>query len=339
MEDKPHDFLGPAHQRILMHCFGEVPPNSGLENLRTLIEAQLKQWALFEYKLRGEMTLCREMEFPDNVLISMMNEGEPEDVKNAILQALRHRSNFSVCLVNLIAYLLGQNVSSDLEWFAINALGRQTSLPDNILQAIVHRLEHSEWRTAINVLGKQTVLSDDILQAIVRRLEDSNGYVRQSANYALNKQITLSDNILQAIVRQLEHSEEDVRQSAIDALDKQTSLSDDILQSIVLVLSKNTSSTDSESVSMLLKQDNLYDSFQNFDVETLRSLYRLLVQQSFSEHLTCYMQDKTFYINMPDRQKRVSLVQSKDVFLDAFRDEAVALGRPLTASTDNLRLR
>ncbi|EED11927.1 hypothetical protein TSTA_111040 [Talaromyces stipitatus ATCC 10500] len=900
MEDKPHDFLGPAHQRILMHCFGEVPPNSGLENLRTLIEAQLKQWALFEYKLRGEMTLCREMEFPNNVLISMMNEGEPKDVKNAILQALRHRSNFSVCLVNLVAYLLGQNVSSDLEWFAINALGRQTSLPDNILQAIVRRLEHSEWYirqsaidaldkqaclsddilqaivhcledfkgevresaintlgkqtslpdnilqaivhrlehsewyirqstiyvfgkqtslsddilqaiarqledsegqsaidvlhkqtslsdgilqaivcqledsegyvrqsaidaldkqislsddilqaivcrledsdsyvrwsainaldkqtalsdnilqatvrwlehsegyvrqsainvldkqttssdnifqaivrrledsdeevrrtaidaldkqtvlsddilqtivrrlkdsnrdvrrsainvldkqtalsddifqaivcrledsegsvrlsaiyilgkqtsllddilqaivlrledsegyvrqsaidvldkqtslsddslqaivrrledsdsyvrqsaidalgkqtslsddillaivrrlehsewyvrqsainvfgkqtslsdnilqaimhqledsegyvrqstidalgkqtslsddilqaivrrlehsegyvrhsaisalgaqtslsddilqaivrrledskeyvrwsalyaldkqttlsddslqaivhrledsnrhvrhpaiyvfgkqtslsddilqaiarrledsdesirwTAIDVLGKQTVLSDDILQAIVRRLEDSNGYVRQSANYALNKQITLSDNILQAIVRRLEHSEEDVRQSAIDALDKQTSLSDDILQSIVLVLSKNTSSTDSESVSMLLKQDNLYDSFQNFDVETLRSLYRLLVQQSFSEHLSCYMQDETFYINMPDRQKRVSLVQSKDVFLDVFRDEAVALGRPLTASTDDLRLR
>lgn len=40
LDNKPRDLLGPAHQRILMHCFSEVPPNA-LEDLGTQIEDQL----------------------------------------------------------------------------------------------------------------------------------------------------------------------------------------------------------------------------------------------------------------------------------------------------------
>ncbi|OKL55213.1 hypothetical protein UA08_09516 [Talaromyces atroroseus] len=259
MEDGPYDFLGLAHQRILMHCFGEVPPNSGLENIRTGMEAQLKQWALFEYKLRGQMTLCREMEFPDSVLITLMNE-EPEHMRSAILRSLLNRSNFSSCLLSQVASLLGQNISTGLESLVIAALRNQTALSEDILQAIVRRLEHSDSsvrRSAISALGTQTALSEDILQAIVRRLEHSDSSVRRSAIDALGTQTALSEDILQAIVRRLEDSDSSVRESAIDTLGKRTALSEDILQAIVRRLEDSDLFVRRSAIDALGKQPTL----------------------------------------------------------------------------------
>ena len=221
LNNKPRDLLGPAHQRLLMHCFSEVPPKPCLEYLRTGIEAHLKQWVLFEHKLNREVKLCREIEFPNQVLHAIIEE-EPEEGKQAILQSLQHWSHLSHDLLDQVVPFLGYDISTDLGQAAINALGKQTALPENILQALAARLEDSE---------------------------------------------------------------SDVRRSAASALGKQTALPENILQAIVFVLSKDTFNISSEAVGALLKQDNLYDNFLNFDVRTLRSLYKVLVQRSFSESL------------------------------------------------------
>ena len=139
---------------------------------------------------------------------------------------------------------------------------------------------------------------------------------------------------------------------AIDALSKQPTLPVNILQALTIVLSNGTCP---EAVSVLLKQDYLYNSLLNFDVKTLRSLYKILVRQSFDGQLSCYRWDGTLYIDMPDRRRRISsvlkkdnflnvswrrkisLVLNKDAFLSTFHDEALALGRP-TSSADGLEL-
>jgi hypothetical protein len=303
LEDKPRDLLGPVHQRILMHCFSEVLPRSCLENLRTGIEAQLKQWALFEYKLQGEMKLCREMEFPEHVLHTMIKEEESEDVKKVILQALQHRSQLSCQLRDLVASFLGRDVSTNLTLSTIDALGKQTALPENIVQAIVSRLE------------------------------DTDLFVRRSAVKALGKQTALPENIVQAIVSRLEDTDPDVRRSAVKALGKQTALPENILQALAFVISNGASGISSQAGRVLLKQNNLHANFPNFDMKTLRSLYKIWVQQSFGEQLSCYRQGGTFYIDMPDRRREISLVPNKDGFLATFQDEALALGSP-TSSLD-----
>jgi hypothetical protein len=252
LDDKPCDLLGPTHQQLLMHCFNEVPLKPYLENLRTGMEAHLKQWALFEYKLNREVKLCREIEFPNWVLHTIIKE-KPEEIKKAILQSLQYRPQLSPDLLDQVVPFLGHDISTNLRKAAINALDKQTALPENILQAIA------------------------------AQLKDSNQHVRQSAADVLGKQTALPENILQAMVAQLEHSEWHVRQSAASAFGKQTALPENILQAIVSILSKNTFNISSKAVGALLKQDNLYDSFLNFDVRTLGSLYKVLVQQSFSE--------------------------------------------------------
>jgi HEAT repeat protein len=127
----------------------------------------------------------------------------------------------------------------DSEWnirqFAIDALGKQNALPEDILHAIAGRLEDSEWnvrQSAIDALSNQNTLSEDILHAIAGRQEDSDGYVRQSAMDALSKQNTLLEDILHAIAGRLEDSKWNIRRSAINALGKQNALPEDILHAI-----------------------------------------------------------------------------------------------------------
>jgi hypothetical protein len=77
------------------------------------------------------------LEFPDDVLIIILNEKEPEDMNRAILQALKHRLNLLPCLQTQVVSLLGQNVSTNLKRLVMAALGEQTTLSENILQAMV----------------------------------------------------------------------------------------------------------------------------------------------------------------------------------------------------------
>ncbi|KAI7978767.1 hypothetical protein EIK77_000929 [Talaromyces pinophilus] len=255
LEDKPQDLLGPSHQRILMHCFSEVPRNS-LEDLRIRVEGHLKQWALFENKIHGRMTLCYEMEFPDHALHTMMKE-EPEDVKKGILQALQYRPQLSSHLLKWIASFLGR------EKIAIDILRKQYTLPEDILHGIVARLEDSDCnvrQAASSVLDKQPTLSEGILHAIVTRLEHSHSRVRWSAINALGKQSALSEDILQAIATRLKDSDRDVRQTAFDVLGKQSTLSEGILHAIITQLEDSDWHIRSFAINTLSKQSTLSEN-------------------------------------------------------------------------------
>lgn len=206
--DKPRDLMGPVHQRLLMHCLSEVPPSDskpGLEHLRVEVETQLKQWALFECKRRGRTQLCCEMEFPDHLLDTMLEE-ESVDVKEIILEALKDRSQLSPHLLDQVGSFLGHDAPEDLALSAINALCGQPSLPYSILQVLVWRLEDADFHvrnSATSILVMQSSLPDSILQALVLQLENANLSIRIFAINALDRQ-SLSDSILQALVSQLE---------------------------------------------------------------------------------------------------------------------------------------
>jgi HEAT repeat protein len=264
LNNEPRDLLGPSHQRLLMHCFSEVPimvrsPN--MQDLRARIEDQSKKWALFEYELQGEMRLCSEMEFPEHVLHTMIKE-ESEGVKKAILIALGRQPHLSSHLLDQVAFFLGQDTESSamVRWSAISALRNQTTLPENILQAVVSRLEDTQSivrQSAINVLRKQTALPEDILQAVVSRLEHTKSKVRQSAVDALGNRPSLPEDILQAVVSRLEDTESEVRQSAIDALGNRPNLPEDILQAVMSRLEDTESEVRESAINALGNQTTL----------------------------------------------------------------------------------
>ena len=144
MESEPRDPLGPVHHRLLMHCFSEVPRSkcrSRLEHHWILMEHQCRLWSSYEYKLHKKRHICREAEFPEQTLNEMLTH-EPDNMRTAILEAFLSRSHLSSNLLDLTASFLKNGYgNSSVKHAAIEALGQQSSLPDNILQTLVSRLD------------------------------------------------------------------------------------------------------------------------------------------------------------------------------------------------------
>lgn len=271
MEDKPRDFLGPVHQRIILHCFSEVPA-SHLEDLRKKVEEQAKNWALLEYKIHGRLKQCREMEFPEGLLHSLIKE-ESKGVKIAALEALCHRSQLSSRLLNQLAAFIHRDVSTDLRRSAIESLWKRKDLPENILQDIASQLNDADsgmrihavaflenYTTlsadilqttvsvlcgdskpdvkscAIGILSNQSILPEHITQIIVSQLRNADLGARFCAIKVLRNRNILSEDTIRAIVSHLWHPVSNIVYSAMEALGKQTKLSEDILQVVVAQL-------------------------------------------------------------------------------------------------------
>ncbi|KAJ5701288.1 armadillo-type protein [Penicillium malachiteum] len=262
---EPRDLLGLAHQRVLMHCFHEVPHSeseSSLEDLRKQMERRCEEWTIYEYKRLKYTLLCREPEFPDEILCKMLTEVS-DDERVAILQSLFYRSHLAFNVLDAIGDFLNFNGNEDVRLSAVEALAKQPSLSESILQALVLRLEDSNKhvrRSAVKALAKQPSLSESILRALVLRLEDCNKHVRRSAVKALAKQPSLSESILQAIVSRVEDSKGYIGWSVVMTLAKQPSLSESILQALVLRLEDSNWLVRASAVKALAERPSLSES-------------------------------------------------------------------------------
>ena len=206
----------------------------------------------------------------------------------------------------------------------VNVLGNRGPSSGDILQV---------RRTAINVLGNNIPLPKNILWAIASRLEHSDMGVRQAAIDILGKHTPLPVSILRDIASRLKHAYWYVRQAAIDTSSKHTPLPKNVIQTLISILSINTTGVSPQAMGVLLKQENLYANFLDFDMSKLRSLYKLLLQQSFSEQLSCYVHNGSVYIDMPDQWREISLVPGKLDPPKMFQNEASALGSPSLSLT------
>ncbi|KIW93085.1 uncharacterized protein Z519_05690 [Cladophialophora bantiana CBS 173.52] len=266
--DEPPDLLGPAHQRLIMHCLSEVTCSNSQRDfglVREKLEKTLSDWLHFECNFRGRAELARETEFPENVVTSILLNG-PEEERALVLESLGRRPGIRLSVATAATSLLEESQSMRskiaacraLEGYhgqlpkdilkklaarledqdryvrqaALEVLQGQSSLPDEILA----RLEHQDWyirQVALKVLQGQSSLSDEILEKVVTRLEDQDWYVRDDAIEVLRGQSSLPDAILEKVIVQLEHQDWDTRQAALKVLHYQSSLSDETLEKVI----------------------------------------------------------------------------------------------------------
>ncbi|KAL9477223.1 hypothetical protein ACSS6W_007064 [Trichoderma asperelloides] len=232
IEEEPLDLLGPAHQRLIMHCLSEVSSNLPI---RAYLEQRLSKWLLFECGFVQDHLsfLASEVEFPEQALDTTFQEGS-DNIKLKILRSITKRATAPASIIKQAVSWIGHMDSSTRE-AAIGAL-QQLTLPDGILCAIAERLEERVWlvRTAtIRVLGQKSVLPKEILGAIVARLEDEDWRVREAAAEALGGRLVLPDEILKAVAARLEDEKSSIRQVTARALGQRLSLPSEILKAVV----------------------------------------------------------------------------------------------------------
>ncbi|KAI8930566.1 hypothetical protein NX059_012176 [Plenodomus lindquistii] len=189
-------------------------------------------------------------------------EDKVGSVRSAAVETLGKQRALSDNILEAIAARLEDNAMS-VRSAAVETLGKQRALSDNILKAIAARLEDNERSVrsaAVETLGKQANLPDNILEAIAARLEDRDWFVQSAAVERLGKQRALSDNILKAIAARLEDDVGSVRSAAVETLDKQPALSDNILEAIAARLEDRDWFVRDAAVKTLGKQPALSDN-------------------------------------------------------------------------------
>ncbi|KAL6904384.1 armadillo-type protein [Trichoderma evansii] len=231
IEEEPLDLLGPAHQRLVMHCLSEVSSNLPI---RIDIEQRLSKWLLFECEFtKGNRShLAREVEFPEQALETTFLKGS-DNIKLKILRSITKRATVPVSIINQAVSWLGQ-VDQGVRNAALMAL-KQLALPGGILQAIAAQLKDENWNVrefTAAVLVQRLALPIDILQVVAARLEDESWIVRQVTVKALGRRLTLPNEILQAVAARLEDESWSIRQVTVVALGQRLTLPNEILQAV-----------------------------------------------------------------------------------------------------------
>lgn len=307
LEAEPRDLLGPTHQRMLMHCLSEMvlDGESGL-SMRAQIEQHMLQWLRFECNFHNRALLCRQRECPDHLLKILLYK-ESTQVKENVLEALSVRQGLSKEILQAVTSLL-KDEGSDVRYRAAIALGNQASL------------------------------SPDTVQNLVPLLKDEVSHVRSGAVIALGRQASLSPNIVQSLVSLLKDEVSYVRSRAAIALDNQASLSPDIVQSLFLLLKDEDLEARSEAATILQKHSEFYDILPNLNNRDWKFLYRIWLERSFGEQVSCYIMDNSLYIDTPEGLRTVHLEKRKQkMFRNSIQEAQLALGIPSRASSGEIQ--
>ncbi|KAL7971774.1 armadillo-type protein [Trichoderma sp. SZMC 28014] len=258
IESQPLDLLGPAHQRLAMHCLSEVTSNI---QIRTDIEQRLSKWLLFECDIMHlpHSYLATEVEFPERALDTAIREASDE-VKKVILRSFTN-SNRTTTPESILEQAISWLGHADYDYReAAIAFLQRKALPTNILGIVAAKLEEENENlreSAVKILGKQSILPTEIVEAITARLEDKNWAVRLATVEALGERLDLPDEILKALVASLEDWHQDIRNAAVKALGQRPGLSVEILEALAARLEYEHRDVGTAAVHALGQRSNL----------------------------------------------------------------------------------
>ncbi|KAH8737839.1 hypothetical protein BGZ61DRAFT_525903 [Ilyonectria robusta] len=282
IEGQPRDLLGPVHQRLVMHCLSEVGPSQEtleFNRLRRNLEAQLKQWLLFECNFKKQIypRLSNEVGFPDSILQAVLQE-ECESVKVQVLASLSSNHSGIQASPSPVggdssdSRGLLKDPDSVIRSNAADALGSQSPLSEETIKALVILFEDPDSNirsSAAEAVGKQEALSEETLKALVALLKDPSSDIQSSAAEVLGRQAALSEETHKALMILFENPDSTIRFSAAEALGRQAALPEATFNALVALLEDLDSNIRSSAAEALSWQTPLSE-------ETIQVLMALL---------------------------------------------------------------
>lgn len=294
LASEPRDLLGPVHQRLVMHCLGEV--SSRHFSNQTDVENRLSYWMLFEYQVTRRFKLAQAKEATEKSIINALRalsgqplisllgalrtrpvveegigalvrgwlqEDVPQDVKAAIhrLQQAQGTREKSVNIELPQATPEDQgSQNSQSRSRANRALRRRPELTRETTSDLVRRLERGPdtRKAAVVALRDRWDLSQENLDAIVGLLEDEDVLIRKAVVTTLqNLPLFLRRQTAHSIEERIKHKEANVRESALQALHNLPNLSQGIINIIATQLSDDNIGVSRAAAQALRNQPNL----------------------------------------------------------------------------------
>ncbi|KAM0737944.1 hypothetical protein ACQRIT_007948 [Beauveria bassiana] len=237
-------------------------------------------------------------ELPEAVLSAWLDDDDDDDVRGAAVEALGGRSELPEAVLKAVAARLN-NGDRHILHVAAKALGRRLELPEAVLKAVAARLNDGDKtirRAAVEILGEQSELPEAILKAVVARLDDDED-VRRAAVKALGGRSELLEAVLKAVAVWLNDADWFVRRAAVKALGGRSELPEAVLIAVAARLDDDDEDVRRAAVEILLYRNEKLSRILNGSL--IASFYKALLERSFTEQLSWYIQEDGYYVNMP----------------------------------------
>lgn len=239
---EPLDLVGPAHQRLVIHCLAEVFERKALSQyFRSKIdalEARYTEWIKFESGSHSTTMLLQETEFPDRILQSLLKGAEISQPH--LFQALQQRPSVSREVLMLIVELIrGEKLESNTSAFSILGM-HLTEDPGQTLSNIIQNGNKEVKMAAAGGFAWAQKLQTPAVDILTGMLQDSD--VQAAAADALRYHKRLPLLAIKRLVQLLQAEEPNVRRSAARALDLKwhTSVQESLVETIVPLLQCET---------------------------------------------------------------------------------------------------
>ncbi|VUC34815.1 unnamed protein product [Clonostachys rosea] len=220
LEDpQSRDLLGPAHQRLIVHCLAEVSPQM---SLRPELEMKLEEWLAFEAKFTQKCKLAREMEFPERILCKILDSEDKATICE-VLEAVGRRATIANTFLPAIIACLGDE-DCTVRWAAAHTLRSRVSDP-RVQQALLNRFHDQDCfvRQAAAEALSSRASDPQVQRALLAQLHDDDAAVnvRRAAAHALSSQAS-DPKVKQALLAKLDgDTAADVRWAVAEALRSQ----------------------------------------------------------------------------------------------------------------------
>ncbi|KAL5333115.1 hypothetical protein BJX70DRAFT_403877 [Aspergillus crustosus] len=198
IESEPHDLLGQAHPRLLLHCLTEVIPDSNEACNLSMIEDQIFDWLLYEVAQPSHTFFADERDCPEHILLKILRAPS----KNLImcgLYAFRKWEPLPLPVVEAYLQLLKHDDEHVVE-AVVHALSLQSQLPPAILQAMFPLTVEGDHPVLFGKLWQHISIYPEICTSLIPHLKDDRGHVRLSTAAILAQQPIPPSGVLEALL-------------------------------------------------------------------------------------------------------------------------------------------
>ncbi|KAI1157792.1 ARM repeat-containing protein [Nemania serpens] len=313
-------------------------PDTALIALVPMLDALLMQPKLAEAAILILINMledpnCKQSSLPEvavTALVEMLTERGTD--RSDAAEALGGQSTLPEAA---IAFLV-EEIKQPSGDYAIEVLGRQSSLSEEVLTALVGVLENRSWRNqsiAAEILRRQSKLPESTATALATLLEYRDETTRYHAIHALETQSGLHESTVTTVVSLLKDRSSRVRSMASSVLWKQSNLSEVIVKTLMSTLEEESESGKFAVARALGEQPEFLDKIlkvQGFFLEpqgtseslnpkVMRLLYGCFIYRSFREHFCLYLEKDNLVISLPSghQKRQASSVNFLDIILTA----------------------
>ncbi|RAH71686.1 NACHT domain-containing protein [Aspergillus aculeatinus CBS 121060] len=300
LDGEPRDVFGPAHLRILMHCFSEVGltnDDEALGHLEANVERRLLRLFLTVPNSASRYaSLAKEREFPEHLIEGAFR------IRPSNYDSIWFYYDF---LYKVLALL--NSSDSFVVGRALRSMDSLDDLPEQIVKSLVTIIKHgteNHAEVAVDVLSSIEIPANPARSLVVVAISKRFEWV-----WALKSSRMIPEDVLRLLLPHVESNVSGQRYNVIAIVRNQINLPTTIIEDLLSSMESESAPdwTAIEAELVLRDRAQFYSILPGLSQRAWQAFFEIWAERSIHQNLNFYVLDDVLYINMPEGSWQVKI--------------------------------